>query len=325
MTRQLDVATLDQAAIDYAGMFLQPDRKSPSGKVFVTGPSRVKQDFYNATFKDEFEYLDGKIRDELGKRAKARYDALAKDSFKPRDDKVFERLLKEHLAIDKNGSHIEGAIGKVVVGGRVVGKRVTRHGVLLAEWPVYAGEEEERSIKSSVVDPIPPAGVIWPDETSHMGAPSVLQALNTNVSIAFAQAGINAALDLLDEGSSNGILRGYTTAQPVDPNVAVSGQTLLFTLALTDPAFGNATDDSPGALATAASITDDTSADATATLAWLRGFSSNDGASPLNAHIDGEAGTSSADFIFNTLAIVSGATVSMTSWTVTQPQGPTAT
>lgn len=144
-------------------------------------------------------------------------------------------------------------------------------------------------------------------------------ALNTRISNAAARAACDAVVDSLDGGAGAGLLRGYTGAQPADPDTAASG-TLLFTLVLSDPAFGAAADNNPGGRATANSITSDTSADATGTLGYCRGWSSNDGSTPLNAIIDGEAGTSGADFNFNTVAIVSGATVSLTSWTVTMPE-----
>ena len=128
----------------------------------------------------------------------------------------------------------------------------------------------------------------------------------------------------MDEGSLGGIIQGWTGAQPVDPN-AVDVGTLLFSVTCNTTAFGAASDAAPGALGTAAGITDDSAADNTGTVLYCRGSSSSVADTVLNSHIDGEAGTSGADFNFNTVAIVSGATVSVTSWTVTQPQGPTAT
>ena len=94
-----------------------------------------------------------------------------------------------------------------------------------------------------------------------------------------------------------------------------------FTLTCSATAFGVAGDDNPGALKTANAITDDSSADATITLGYCRASSSNAADTPLDDHIDGEAGTSGADFNFNTLSIVSGSTVSMTAWTTTLPEG----
>ncbi len=126
----------------------------------------------------------------------------------------------------------------------------------------------------------------------------------------------DAIVDRLDLGSTDATIRGRTGTQPSDPDATESG-TLLFTLTMSATAFGAAADGAPGGVATAASITDDSSADATGTLAYCRIGSTGTGA---DDEIDGEAGTSGADFNFNTVSIVSGSTVSMTSLTVTVPQ-----
>ncbi len=334
MSRNLNTATLDTAAKEWAGHLLlssQFSKKNPG--VAIAGRDWVMQNLYNIHFKDEHNYLMAKIRGQLGPDALVEFEAEAAETFTPRSDEVFADLLAEKLAITPDGDHIPGKIGTVNFGSRPVGQRMTRHGKLNAYWPIYAGEEEERALGNvrekgkdgPGADPVPPVDTFWPGELDHMGGPTEMFALNTNVSIAFAQAALDPALALLDEGSVAGFINGRTGSQPVDPNAAETG-TLLFSLTLTTPnPFGSATDAAPGALGTAASITDDTSADATATLSYCRGNSSNSLFTPLNPHIDGEAGTSGADFNFNTLAIVSGATISMTAWTVTLPQGPTAT
>jgi hypothetical protein len=144
-------------------------------------------------------------------------------------------------------------------------------------------------------------------------------ALNTRISNECAILACDAVVDNLDEGTLGAVIQGRTGAQPADPDTAVSG-TNLFTLTCTDPAFGGAVDNTGSARATASAITDDTSADATGTLGYCRASSSSVANTPLDDHIDGEAGTSGADFNFNTLAIVSGATVSMTAWTVDMPE-----
>ena len=103
MTRTLDTATLDQAAIDYAAMFFMPSVKTASGKMWATGPEKIVQDFYDFTFKDEFDYVFEKFRDQLGKDALTRFDLLATKYFEKRDVMVFEGLLRERLAQDMNG------------------------------------------------------------------------------------------------------------------------------------------------------------------------------------------------------------------------------
>jgi hypothetical protein len=269
----------------------------------------VMQQFFNFTFKDEFAYVLAAIKGELGSTALNDFERRAKEIFKPRKDQVFEDLLAERLAIDVDGQHIPGTIGAVQVANRVVGKRVNHHGnVKNIYWPVYAGEGEERAAGNDTLDPLP----------LHT-EPLPLGALNTRISNEVAILMCDAAVDNLDEGTGAAVIQGRSGAQPADPDTAVTG-TLLFTLVCSDPAFGNAVDAAPGATATASAITDDSSADATGTLGYCRASSTNDGATPLDDHIDGEAGTSGADFNFNTLAIVSGATISMTSWTVTCPE-----
>ena len=314
MPRTLDTKTLDQAAIDYAAMFVQPDQKSSSGETFVTGPSRVMQDFCGAHYKDEFEYWLAAIRGELGKNTLVRFDALAKEHFKPRDDATLAKELADRQAITPSGEHIEGKIGSVIVGTRVVGSMLKpfKGSAVIKNlyWNIYAGETEERLAGSKVPDELP---------DSVQGMP--VGALDTRISNDLARAMVDEVITLLDIGSLGGVIQGRNGGQPADPDTAVTG-TNLFTLTLSATSFPASADGAPGGLLTANAITDDTSADFTSTLGYCRASASSVADTPLAGedHIDGEAGTSGADFNFNTLAIVSGATVSMTTWTITQPE-----
>lgn len=320
MTRQLETVTLDKAARHYAAEWMRPDLPSNSGKAFIGGPSYVLQDFYNFTFKDEFEHVLTGVKGWLGPTALADFEEKSKQRFTPRDAKVFHDLLAERLAIDPRGKHIAGAVGKVQLGNRIVGKRqhffqTQRREYLLLKnvyWPIYAGEEEERAAGSKSVDQLPRAD-LPPAPAGGATVPNISAALAIKIA------------DIIDVefniGSTAANIAGRTGSQPVDPDATEDG-TLLFTLVMGDPAFGAAADGTPGGLITAASITDDSSADATGTLGYCRCKATGSGADDV---LDGEAGTSGADFNFNTLAIVSGATVSMTSFTVTMPQGSTAT
>ena len=139
-------------------------------------------------------------------------------------------------------------------------------------------------------------------------------ATNTRISNAAAIAACNAIVDLIDGGSGAGYIEIRTGAQPADPDTAASG-TLLATLTCSDPAFGAAADAAPGGQATANSITDDTDADAGGTAGYFRAYDSDS-----NAIIDGEVGTSGADMNLNSVEISAGATVSVTSWTITMPE-----
>ncbi len=335
MARNLDTANLEMAAHDYATHLLLPTAYSKAEgyeHVAVRGREWVLQNFYNLFFKDDFDYLLNAIKAHLGPATLVEFEKEAAVRYTPRDDAVFASLLAEKLAITPDGNHIPGKIGTTQYGSRVVGERITRHGKRIAQWPIYAGEEEERALGNvravgedgPGMDPIPPEDTLWWNETDHMGHPSVLMALSTNVSIAFAQAAINQLTVNLDEGSVAGMIEGRSTPQPPDPDGATTG-TLLFDLVLTDPAFPGATDAAPGALITANSIAPETSASA-GTLLYCRASSSNVLQTALNSHIDGEAQVGAgSDFDFNTLAIAAGATVDITSWTVTLPQGPDAT
>jgi hypothetical protein len=140
-------------------------------------------------------------------------------------------------------------------------------------------------------------------------------AVNTTISNAGAIAMLNALVDLLDAGAGAATIKIYTGSQPANPDVAIGAQTLLATLTCSDPAFGNAADANPGAIATASAITADASADNTGTAAWFRAADSNG-----VAIIDGTVGTASADMILNTVSIVTAAEVACTSWTVTMPE-----
>lgn len=320
--RTLDTETLDGAAKHLAREWLSDDRRSPSGARFIGGPSYVLQEFNNFTFKDEHAHLLDAVKGRMGVASLAEFEKRYKDNVKPRTDDEHVKALREKLAIDPNGNHIAGVVGTTQIGRRIVGVKhrlikTRKFGELLLPkhdtWAVFAGEEEERAAGNKKLKPLPagaePFGV------------TELQATNPNIAAVAALAGLDAIVDLLDGGSTAATIRGRSGSQPADPDASESG-TLLFTLTMSDPAFGAAADITPGARATASSITDDSSADATGTLGYCRVGATGTGADDL---VDGSVGTSSADFIFNTLSIVAGAVVSMSSFTITLPQGATAT
>jgi hypothetical protein len=329
--RSLDVITLSNAAAHYAESFKHADRKSPAGN-FVDGPRYVVQDLYNAAFKDEHQFLLERLLALLDPADVPKFRRMASHVFEPRRDDVLEQELAERLAIRPDGTHIPGKIGRVEVGRRTVGfnekrleirlPRTWRDRVLFRQgklagvrvfpkrqtWPVYAGEIEERNAESGVADPLPEGAYTWPEQW--------LLSNNPRISAEAAIAACDAIVDLLDEGSTAATIRGRTGTQPADPDATEDG-TLLFTLTMSDPAFNAAADADPGGQAAADTITDDSSADATGTLTYCRMGATGTGA---DDHIDGEAGTSGSDFNFNTVSIVTGAVVSMSSCTVTVPQ-----
>jgi hypothetical protein len=136
------------------------------------------------------------------------------------------------------------------------------------------------------------------------------------ISNAAAIAACDAIVDLIDGDTPPGLLRIYDGTQATDPDTAVAAQVLLAELTFSNPAFGNAADDTPGGIATASAITDDSSANATGTASWFRIVTGT----AFTAVLDGSVGTSSVDLTLNTASITSGDIVSVTSFTVTMPE-----
>ena len=135
-------------------------------------------------------------------------------------------------------------------------------------------------------------------------------AADPRITNATASAACDAIVDRLDTGGA-GTCKIYTATIPATADTALGAQTLLATLTFSDPAFGAASN----GVATASAITSDTSADATGTAAWARIASST----PTTI-MDVTVGTTGEDINFNTVSFVAGATVAITSLTVTQPK-----
>lgn len=120
----------------------------------------------------------------------------------------------------------------------------------------------------------------------------------------------------VDAGTA-AVIQGYSGSVPADADAA-NGGTLLFTCTASATAFSGVADNTPGALATFDTITDDSSADNTGTAAFFR-ISTQDSGTVV---AQGTIGTSSADLILNTVSITSGSTVSITSATIELEEGP---
>jgi len=146
-------------------------------------------------------------------------------------------------------------------------------------------------------------------------------ALHPVISMAAAIVAMDAITALINVGGA-GTLEVYSGAQPQNPTTAIGGgNTLLATLALSDDAFGNAVAVEAGvagakATATAASITDDVSANATGTAAWFRIKDGNG----LGV-IDGTVGVSGTNLTVNTVAFVEGADIAATGLSLSVPTG----
>ncbi|KKN45877.1 hypothetical protein LCGC14_0678720 [marine sediment metagenome] len=117
----------------------------------------------------------------------------------------------------------------------------------------------------------------------------------------------------IDAGAGPGTIKIYDGAQPADADDSLpSGTTLLAQLTFNDPS-------APGAAAgvlTFSAITEDSSADDTGTATWAR-IEDSDG----NTIFDCDVGIAAATIILNSVAIVIGGPVDITSFTVTVPAG----
>lgn len=124
-------------------------------------------------------------------------------------------------------------------------------------------------------------------------------ALSTTLRTALCDAIVTAI-------GTSGKVRIYSGTRPASGGTAT---TLLAEL----PLSATAGTTSNGVL-TFNAITNDSSADATGTASWFRVLTSG------NAFvIDGDCGTSGSDMNLNTLSIVTGGPVAISSWTITAP------
>lgn len=123
----------------------------------------------------------------------------------------------------------------------------------------------------------------------------------------------NSAVAAFD---TDGLIDFYTGSAPANADTAASG-TLLGTLAFSSDAFGAA---SSGTI-TAASITSDTNADATGTIGYGYIYKTGDilDSSTTDNRILVTVGVGSGDVQFNSLSVVSGGTIAITSLTITMP------
>jgi hypothetical protein len=128
------------------------------------------------------------------------------------------------------------------------------------------------------------------------------------IATAIRNAACDAIVDAIDTGGA-GTIAIRTGAQPTNVGDADSG-TLLGTLTFSATAFGAA---STG-VATAASITSDTNADASGTAGHFR---IKNGSAAI--HSDGTCGLGSGDLSFDNNVIVAGGTIAISSMTVTVP------
>lgn len=127
------------------------------------------------------------------------------------------------------------------------------------------------------------------------------------MALGYASGLRNAQLDAITTFAGNsGKLRIYSGSRPATGGTATTLLAELTCNATFAPA-------ASGAVLTLNSITQDASADATGTATWFR-LVKSDGTTHV---MDGDVGTSGSDLNLNSTSITSGATVSVTSFTIT--------
>jgi len=148
-------------------------------------------------------------------------------------------------------------------------------------------------------------------------------ASGTEIAYATAAAMIDGPFNtLLNGGVGNAVIAIYTGAPPADCETAPTG-TLLGVCQMNATPFGAAANQNPGAQIAANAISDDSSADTTGVAGYFRATISADGVTPDNAAvIQGTAGEAadSTDLTLDDKNIVVGGTISITGWTIFQPE-----
>ena len=144
------------------------------------------------------------------------------------------------------------------------------------------------------------------------------------VSIAAAEAALNAATALLNEQNGQlSIVKVFTGSPPANVEAADTGTLLSEGMTLSATAFAAATGvttlGSRGATASANAIASDTNAAATGTAGYFRAYYWSGSAWVCAAQ--GTCGTVGTDMILNTTSIIQGATVAASAWTINLPDG----
>lgn len=119
---------------------------------------------------------------------------------------------------------------------------------------------------------------------------------------------VDAVADLLD-ANGPGRVEILDGTQPADPDTAITTQTVLAVLPLSNPAFAGATDQGGFARAVANAIAQDPDAAAAGTATWFRAYDGNN-----NAIIDGNVGTVDESMIINNVNVALNDTIEITQW-----------
>lgn len=153
-------------------------------------------------------------------------------------------------------------------------------------------------------------------EQTALGAPDSGEDAVASTKNTRTLANLDAIVDDLDLGSANasGHLKVYSGTAPTDVDTALSGNTLLAELVMSNPAFGSAADQNPGGAATASAITADTDADATGTATFCR-LTDRDGTARIQLSVTATGG--GGEVTLNSAVIQQHARVEVTALAIT--------
>ena len=329
--RTLNVATLDVAAQGWVGQWYNPTVWSKTVKErAIGGRDWVIQSFHNADYMDEFEHLMPRFLAELGPTAKKDFLSATDGVFTKRNVADFEEVLARKLAINPAGEHIKGKVGTGICGQRLGGIHTIE--VETPKSLAYRRRNKlDKSHRRTWLKVVPCRIDIYEGEVEEHGHQNLADFIRDmsgatvmNIDAATAVDALDAVVDAVDAGAGAAVIDIRSGAQPVDPDAAASG-TRAAALVMAGTAFGAAADQSDGTVdAAAAAIADSTSETATQTAGYFVVGSTTTPPTLIDQMISGEVGTSGADMNFNTVAFVSGATVSITSYVITLSQGSTA-
>lgn len=127
----------------------------------------------------------------------------------------------------------------------------------------------------------------------------------------------DSVVDAIDAYNMTGLLRIYSGAAPANADASLAGTAVLAELTMSRPAFSGAVDANPGATATAAPITQDSSANLGGTATFARIVNAS-GEACLQVSVSAVGG--GGELQLATTTIVSGQPVQVTSFTVTVPE-----
>lgn len=137
---------------------------------------------------------------------------------------------------------------------------------------------------------------------------------NFRLSTAAQNALANALETLIDADVGAGTIKVYSGTQPATANTGLSGNTLLATFTLDDPAFGSA---SSGVITLGGTPRTTTGA-AAGTAVWAR-CADNSGDTVFDCDVSGTGGGGTIQL--NTTTVSVGVNLSITSGSVTMPAG----